>query len=80
MSDEIVAIESTAGMIDATLLKSLLEAQGIDVWLSHESASTAVGLGVGPTAEVQIMVRQDQAQKAREIIQDFREGKFDDQE
>lgn len=80
MLDEIVAVESAAGMIDATLLKSLLEAQGIDVWLSHESASTAVGLGVGPTAEVQIMVRQDQAQKAREIIQDFREGKFDDQE
>jgi hypothetical protein len=80
MSDEIVAIESTVGMINANLLKSLLEAQGIDVWLSHESASTAVGLGIGPTAEVQIMVREDQAQLAREIIKDYRDGKYSDPE
>jgi hypothetical protein len=79
VSDNIVAIESTAGMINANLLKSLLEAQGIEVWLSHESASTAVGLGVGPTAEVQIMVREDQAQLAREIVQDFRAGKYSDE-
>lgn len=80
MSDEIVAVYSTDGMMNANLLKSLLEAQGVEVWLSHESASTAVGLGIGPTAEVQIMVRKEQADLAQEILRDYREGKFSDSE
>lgn len=58
------------GQVEAEIIKGLLVANGIDVWLSQESAGSAIGLTVGPMGEVQIMVRADQAAEARRLLQE----------
>jgi hypothetical protein len=70
--DELVAIAETDGQIEAEILRGLLEANGIDVWLSGESAGAAIGLGFGPLARVELLVLRKQADEARRILADRR--------
>ena len=67
---ELVSVGTAAGQIEAEILKGLLVANDIDVWLNQESAGSAIGLGIGPMAEVEIMVRTAQAEEARQLLQD----------
>ncbi|MEW6568201.1 MAG: DUF2007 domain-containing protein [Chloroflexota bacterium] len=76
MDDEVVTIETVSGMLEAEILRGLLESAGIRVWLSHEAAGTAVGLGVGPLAEVDINVQQQDENLARHIVEEYRSGKL----
>lgn len=68
-----------AGDLKAELLRGLLEAQGIRVWLSQEGAGRAYGFSLGKLGKVQILVPSDSIEKARGIIDDFyaRESKPD---
>ena len=68
MSEELVRIVSAAGKVEAEIIRSLLEANDIQVKLSYESAGTAIGLGVGPLAEVDILVRPDQQTEAEALL------------
>ncbi len=74
MNDEIVSVETVTGMIEAEIVRGLLEASGIPVWLSHESAGTAYGLTVGPMAQVEIYVPRAHESNAREVLRGYREG------
>jgi len=78
MSDEKweVVLE-VSGELQADLLRNLLEAQGIEVFLNQEGAGRAYGLTVGPLGDVQIMVPEHQSQEARQILDDFYAGKFE---
>jgi hypothetical protein len=78
MSDELVKIASAAGQVEAEILRSLLEANNIQVQLSYESAGTAIGLAVGPLAEVEILVRADQQTDAEALLDDYYEGRLDE--
>lgn len=72
---ELITIVS--GELQADLLRSLLEAQGIEVFLNQEGAGKAVGLTLGPMGEVQILVPENQSEAARQIVDDYYAGKFD---
>jgi hypothetical protein len=74
MNIEIVVIASISDSLEAEIIKSLLQSQDIDVWLSREAASTAIGLTVGPLAQVDILVPQSQAEAARKILDDYFKG------
>lgn len=78
MSDEKweVVIE-VSGELQADLLRNLLEAQGIKVFLNQEGAGKAVGLTVGPLGGVQVLVPEHQSQEARQIVDDYYAGKFE---
>jgi len=78
MSDEKweVVLE-VSGELQADLLRNLLEAQGIEVFLNQEGAGRAYGLTVGPLGDVQIMVPEHQSQEAHQILDDFYAGKFE---
>ena len=80
MSDEYVVVETTAGNIEAEILKGLLEAQGVTVRLRQESAAAALGLGagVGKMGEVDIIVPKDQEIAARQVLKDYHDGKFEE--
>ena len=80
MSDEYVVVETTAGNIEAEILKGLLEAQGVTVMLRQESAAAALGLGagVGKMGEVDLLVPKDQETAARQVLKDYHEGKFEE--
>jgi len=65
---ELVSVGTADGQVEAEIVKGLLAANDIEVWLSQESAGSALGLTVGPMGEVEIMVRADQAEQARSIL------------
>jgi hypothetical protein len=74
MDDELVFIESASGMLEAEILRGLLESRGIQVWLFHEAAGTVFGLGVGPLAKVDIFVHQSDEDVAKKALNDYHSG------
>ena len=65
------------GELQADLLRGLLEAQDIKVFLNQEGAGRAYGLNVGPLGQVQVMVPESQRQEAQQIVDDYYAGKFE---
>ena len=65
---ELVAVATADGQVEAEIIKGLLEANGVDVWLSQESAGSALGLTVGAMGQVEVMVREEQAEQARAVL------------
>ncbi|HEY47383.1 MAG: hypothetical protein AMJ88_02325 [Anaerolineae bacterium SM23_ 63] len=78
MDEEIVVVETTSGLIEAEILRGLLEANDINVWLSHESAGKVIGLSVGPLGQVDLMVPAYQAEDAKKILDDYHAGRLMD--
>jgi hypothetical protein len=76
MPDKVVTLETVSGMLEAEILRGMLDSFGIQAILSGESAATAYGLGVGPMAQVDIRVREIQLEKARKVLTDYRSGKL----
>jgi len=79
-NDEWIVIENVSGDLQAEILRGLLEAQGIPVLLSRESAGRAIGLSVGPLGEVVILVRAENLREAQRVLSDYRSGLFDEEE
>ena len=73
---EWVAIETVPGDLQAEILRGLLEAQGIQVYLSQEGAGRAIGLSVGPLGEVEILVPTESRQFALQVLEDYHAGLF----
>jgi len=71
------SIISVQGELQAEVLRGLLEAQGIPVNLSQEGVARAYGLGVGPLAEVEIMVPDSYVMEAGKIIDSYQAGEFE---
>jgi hypothetical protein len=65
------------GELQADLLRGLLEARGIKVFLNQEGAGRAYGLNVGPLGQVQVMVPNSQSQEAQKIVDDYYAGRFE---
>lgn len=80
MNAEFTILESVSGSMQAEIIRSLLESRGISVMLSQESAGTVFGLGVGPTAEVDILVLESQHAEAKEILEAYYSGALEDEE
>ena len=78
MDEKIIVVETTSGLIEAEILRGLLEANDINVWLSHESAGKVFGLSVGPLGQVDLMVPADQAEEAKKILDDYHAGRLMD--
>lgn len=76
MSRELIRLESSSGMVEAEILRGMLEAYGIQVQLVREAAGPAIGLTFGPLARVDLMVYEDQEAEARQILDDYRAGRF----
>jgi hypothetical protein len=74
---ELVSVGTADGQIEAEILKGLLAANDIEVWLSQESAGSALGLTVGAMGEVEIMVRAEQADQARALLEGGPEAESD---
>ncbi len=78
--NEWVVVENVSGDLQAEILRGLLEAQGIPILLSRESAGRAIGLSVGPLGEVFILVRAENLQDAQRILADYHSGLFEEEE
>lgn len=67
-SVELVQVYRAQGELDAQVVRSLLEANAIDCMLSGESVRLTHGLTVDGLAEVKILVRAEDAERARDVI------------
>jgi len=65
----LVVIHVAQGELAASVIKSHLESEGIPALLEYESAGRVFGLTVDGLGEVRIMVPQEFAQKAKQIIE-----------
>ena len=72
-------IGEVSGDLQAEILRGLLEAQGIRVWLSQEGGGhSAYVLTVGELGTVHILVPASQSQAAQAVLQDYYSGKYED--
>ena len=67
--DNLVCVASTAGQIQAQVLKGKLETAGIPVLLEYESAGLVFGLTLDGLGEVRVMVPEEFEQDALIVIQ-----------
>lgn len=65
---ELVDIWRCQGEMEAQIVRSLLESNGIEALLSGESLRLTHGLTVDGLAEVRIIVRREDADKAADVI------------
>ena len=81
MSDsKLVLLEKVAGSAQAETMRGLLEAQGVDVLLSQESAgSSTLPVTFGILGEVEILVRKEDEEKARQILDEYYAGEFEEE-
>jgi hypothetical protein len=71
-------VTTVQGELQAEVVRGLLEAQGIPVFLSQEGVARAYGLGVGPLSEVEIMVPENFEVAAQDVIQRYKAGEFEE--
>ena len=64
-----VVISTVQGELVANVIKSHLENEGIPVLLEYESAGRVYGLTVDGLAQVRILVPQELAEEAMQIIE-----------
>lgn len=76
MAEELVMIDDGVDMMEAEILRSMLEAYGIQVLLSEEAAGAVFGVTSGPLGQVEVWVRTDQAEAARQLLQAYRSGEL----
>jgi hypothetical protein len=65
----LVCIATTAGQMQAQVLKSKLELAGIPVLLEYESAGLVFGLTVDGLGEVRVMVPAEMEEEAQTLIE-----------
>jgi hypothetical protein len=71
-------VDNIAGDLQAELLRGLLEAHNIPVYLSQEGIGRSVyHVIVGPMAKVQILVLGPFVQQARQILDEYYAGDFE---
>ncbi len=73
-----VEIKKIYDPVQAELLRGLLEAQGFDVLLSQEGAAKALGINVGAMGDTQLLVRSEDEEAARKLLQEYVSGDLEE--
>jgi hypothetical protein len=77
MEENWEVVEMVQGQLQAEILRGLLEAQDIKVWLNQEGAGAAYGINVGPLGTVEILVPTSAVDQARQILDAYYAGEFE---
>ena len=78
--DEWVMVDQVQGQLQAEILRGLLEAQGIMVWVNAPGAAHAYALSVGTLGTVELLVPSSFVDQARQILESYYRGDFEDME
>ena len=76
--EEWVLVDQVQGQLQAELLKGLLEAQGLRVWLNQEGLAHSYAVVVGTLGLVEIMVPNSEVEQAKQVLKAYYQGDFDD--
>lgn len=77
MEEKWEVVEMVQGQLQAEILRGLLEAQEIKVWLNQEGAGAAYGINVGPLGAVEILVPSSKFEEARRILDAYYGGEYE---
>ncbi len=80
VEEEWKLVDKVQGQLPAEILKGLLEAQGITVWLNQEGAAKAYAVEVGTLGTVEILVPSSMVDKARQVLEAYYRGDFEGME
>jgi hypothetical protein len=69
---KLVDVYTAHGEVEAQMIRSMLEGSGIDSIFRGETTRITHGFTVDGLAEVKIMVREEDEERAKEIIDDFK--------
>lgn len=78
--EEWVLVDKVQGQLQAELLRGLLEAQGIRVFLNQQGAAHAYAVTVGTLGTVEILVPTNDAEQAKQVLEAYYRGDFKDVE
>jgi len=76
--EEWVLVEKVQGQLQAEILKGLLEAQGVRVWLNQEGLAHSYAVTVGTLGLVEVLVPNSEVEQAKQVLQAYQRGDFDD--
>ena len=79
MGEAWVCVDTVQGRLEAEIVRGMLEAQEIEVQLSQEAGAAIYGLGVGPMAEVEVLVRETQRSEAESVLEQYHRGTLEDE-
>jgi hypothetical protein len=77
MNQEYVKVYAGNGQLDADMIKAFLQSMNIQAVTSRESLGSIYGFSVGPLGEVDILVPQEEAEEALDILRRMEEGEFE---
>ena len=81
MGDTYELLVTVSGKMEAEIIHGMLQAYGIDAMLSQEAAASIYGLSIGPVADVDILVPENQLEESRQLLDDYQNGRIEvDQE
>ena len=76
-AEEWVLVDRAPGQLQAEIIRGLLEAQGITVWLNQEGAAHAYAVSVGLIGSVEILVPTSMVENARQILKAYYRGDYE---
>jgi hypothetical protein len=76
--EEWVLVDTVAGQLQAEIVRGLLEAQGIQVWLNQAGAAHAYAMTVGSMGRVEVLVPSSTSEQAQRILSDYYAGTLED--
>ena len=76
---DLVVVHIAQGELEASVIKSHLECEGIPAVLQYESVGRVFGLTVDGLGEIRILVPQELAERAKEIIKPREVGETGDE-
>lgn len=74
---KLVVVYTAAGQLQANIVKGLLEANGIPVALSQESAGATYGFTVGAMGLVDLLVTEDRRPEAEALLAEMARGELE---
>jgi hypothetical protein len=77
MNERIVSVGEASGGLEGEILKTLLASRGIEALLSQEAVGQVTGLFVGPMGRVRILVAENEARRAREVLDEYYRDRLD---
>ena len=76
---DLVVVHIAQGELEASIIKSHLESEGIPVMLQYESVGRVFGLTVDGLGEIRILVPQALVERAKEVIKPREFGEAGDE-
>ncbi len=77
METKYVVVYTGNGQLEAEMVRLFLQSEGIDGFITQESAGTALGLTIGMLGEARVMVPVEKAADARRLLDEMEAGKFE---